>query len=485
MTSLVYSTVVQTTYISVTLPQATESISISLPKATQSISVTLPQATYTAAAATTYLTTTLDASTTTNFITITPPPVTQTINITETLPQATSTEYSNLPASTEIQIQVDILTQDRDITQTLPAITYTSTLPAITYTTVESFLQEVTLPAVTYTTVESALPPITYTTIETQNITLPASTLTVTGTATATNYMSAGAPVPAPTLVLASPTPIVGDAVNGSPNSYDDQAFAVSSLGPNHATETDTLQVTLPVNISLYGQSSANVWVSTNGVVGITQLQQNSANFVNQPLPWFGMPGCANQNYTDPVSGATVNQCFGDTMALALWDDLFIYAGTQQGIYYEVDGEVGTRNTTFEFYHSHYSDDNQYYHFLMTFFEDRPGVVTFRYLDVSDNGCSATVGIQSSSYGVNNPGNSYSGANNYVQYSSSLANVYPGLQITLDSRANYITIDQPGDSGHATPATCARYGGGGGMGDFGGALKQKPKDAMNVGVIRG
>ncbi|KAK4970671.1 hypothetical protein LTR42_007647 [Elasticomyces elasticus] len=469
MTSLVYSTVVQTTYISVTLPQATESISISLPKATQSISVTLPQATYTAAAATTYLTTTLDASTTTNFITITPPPVTQTINITETLPQATSTEYSNLPASTEIQIQVDILTQDRDITQTLPAITYTSTLPAITYTTVESFLQEVTLPAVTYTTVESALPPITYTTIETQNITLPASTLTVTGTATATNYMSAGAPVPAPTLVLASPTPIVGDAVNGSPNSYDDQAFAV----------------TLPVNISLYGQSSANVWVSTNGVVGITQLQQNSANFVNQPLPWFGMPGCANQNYTDPVSGATVNQCFGDTMALALWDDLFIYAGTQQGIYYEVDGEVGTRNTTFEFYHSHYSDDNQYYHFLMTFFEDRPGVVTFRYLDVSDNGCSATVGIQSSSYGVNNPGNSYSGANNYVQYSSSLANVYPGLQITLDSRANYITIDQPGDSGHATPATCARYGGGGGMGDFGGALKQKPKDAMNVGVIRG
>ncbi|KAK5745991.1 hypothetical protein LTR17_001121 [Elasticomyces elasticus] len=479
MTSLVYSTVVQTTYISVTLPQATESVSISLPQATQSISVTLPQATYTPAAATTYLTTTLEASTTTNFITITPPPVTQTINITETLPRATSTEYSNLPASTEVLIQVDILTQDRDITQTLPAVTYTSIetvvqetqLPAITYTTVESFLQEITLPAVTYTTIESALPPITYTTVETQNITLPASTLTVTGTATATNYMSAGAPVPAPTLVLASPTPIIGDAVNGSPNSYDDQAFAV----------------TLPVNISLYGQSSANVWVSTNGVVGITQLQQNSANFVNQPLPWFGMPNCANQNYTDPVSGATINQCFGDTMALALWDDLFIYAGTQQGIYYEVDGEIGTRNTTFEFYHSHYSDDNQYYHFLMTFFEDRPGVVTFRYLDVSDNGCSATVGIQSSSYGVNNPGNSYSGAINYVQYSSSLANVYPGLQITLDSRTNYITIDQPGDSGHATPATCARYGGGGGGGmeGFGGAFKQKPKDAMNVGVIRG
>ncbi|KAK3626882.1 hypothetical protein LTR56_012716 [Elasticomyces elasticus] len=468
MTSLVYSTVVQTTYISVTLPQATESISISLPQATQSISVTLPQATYTPAAATTHLTTTLEASTTTNFITITPPPVTQTINVTETLPQATSTEYSNLPASTEIQTQVDITTQDRDITQTLPPITYTSTLPAITYTTVESFLQEVTLPAVTYTTVESALPPITYTTVETQDITLPASTLTVTGTATATNSMSAGGPEPVPTLVLASPTPIIGDAVNGSPSNYDDYTYSV----------------TLPVNISLYGQSSANVWVSTNGVVGITPLQYQSSLFANRPLPWFGIPGCANQNYTDPVTGVTTTQCFGDTMALALWNDLYIYQGTQQGIYYEVDGEVGTRNTTFEFYQSDSYYPNQYYHFLVTFYEDKPGVVTFRYLDVSDNGCRATVGIQSSSYGVNHPpGNAYEGPNNYFQYSSTVANVYPGLQITLDSTNNRMTIDQPGDSGHATPDTCAPYEGG--FAGFGNALKQKPKEGLNMGLIRG
>ena len=86
--------------------------------------------------------------------------------------------------------------------------------------------------------------------------------------------------------------------------------------------------------------------------------------------------------------------CFTDNAALAFWDDTMIYADTQQGIYYEIQGTKPDRQTVFEFYLSSYNGDNQYYHFLVRFYEDRPGVVTYQYLNVSDHGGSATVGVQ-------------------------------------------------------------------------------------------
>jgi hypothetical protein len=46
---------------------------------------------------------------------------------------------------------------------------------------------------------------------------------------------------------------------------------------------------------------------------------------------------------------------------------------------------------------SHYQDSTQYYHFLMNFYEDRPNVVNYQYLNVSDYGTSATVGVQMAS----------------------------------------------------------------------------------------
>lgn len=78
-----------------------------------------------------------------------------------------------------------------------------------------------------------------------------------------------------------------------------------------------------------------------------------------------------------------------------MWDDLYIYSGTQQGIYYEVDGTASSRTVTFEFYLSHYADADQYYHFLVRFFEAQSNVVTFQYRNVSDFGASATVGVES------------------------------------------------------------------------------------------
>ena len=76
------------------------------------------------------------------------------------------------------------------------------------------------------------------------------------------------------------------------------------------------------------------------------------------------------------------------------WDDLYIYQGQPQGIFYSIDGTAPNRSLTVEFYESHYSDSTQYYHFLVSFWENMPNVTTIDYLNMSDAGTSATVGIE-------------------------------------------------------------------------------------------
>ncbi|KAK5125233.1 hypothetical protein LTR85_000909 [Meristemomyces frigidus] len=223
-----------------------------------------------------------------------------------------------------------------------------------------------------------------------------------------------------PAVALAAPTAIAGDPVNGSPGSYDDVTWPVS----------------LPVNLTLFGQSSSNVLVSSNGVVGLTLLDYE---YTNYELPYFSQQSsCSGDEGGYDADGNYVYPCFTDTAALGLWDDLFIYEGTQQGIFYEIDGAAPNRQTTFEFYLSHYADESQYYHFLILFFENRPNVVTFHYLNVSDFGASATVGVESSTAG-----------SLYNQYSFNQAVIYPGLQLTFDTTTGdgTYTVDAGGDSG--------------------------------------
>ncbi|KAF2766711.1 hypothetical protein EJ03DRAFT_297946 [Teratosphaeria nubilosa] len=128
-----------------------------------------------------------------------------------------------------------------------------------------------------------------------------------------------------------------------------------------------------------------------------------------------------------------------NTGVLGYWDDLYIYSGTQQGIFYEVDGTAPNRNVTFEFYMSHYQSSEAYYHFLIKFFESRPHVVTFQYLSVSDCGSSATVGVESENAG------------HYEQYSFNQAVIYPGLQLTLNTTSGNgtITVDAAGNTAYA------------------------------------
>ncbi|THX46642.1 hypothetical protein D6D06_09994 [Aureobasidium pullulans] len=171
-----------------------------------------------------------------------------------------------------------------------------------------------------------------------------------------TTYSPIRVPTPTasdiPAVALSQPTAIAGN-VNGAPNYVDDQVFSLS----------------LPVALTLYGQSSTNVMVSSNAVLGLGSIDAS--------LGYEQMP---------------ITRWLGPTV-LGLWEDLLIYAGTQQGIYYQVSGSAPSRQTTFEFYIGSFRSQTEYYHFLIKFAEDKPNIVTYQYLEVSDRGATAVVGV--------------------------------------------------------------------------------------------
>jgi hypothetical protein len=74
---------------------------------------------------------------------------------------------------------------------------------------------------------------------------------------------------------------------------------------------------------------------------------------------------------------------FSGAIVFGYWDDLYIYSGTSQGIYYAAEGTAPNRTLVFEYYTSYFGASNQYYHFQIVFFETAPGVV------------SCSIGVQS------------------------------------------------------------------------------------------
>ncbi|KAI7483699.1 hypothetical protein KC351_g4996 [Hortaea werneckii] len=409
-------------------------VTLTLPRETENVPYTLPQVTFTPLPETTYVTLTLEPSTITSYISVTLPAVTEyqtlmasalteTIQLTQTLSGETATftlppETLTLPAETA----TSMLPPE---TFTLPAETGTFTLPAETYT----------LPAETTsvygpTITETYTPAIDLTTsTEASSSEISSSSEEYIPSSTSEEPVFVPQPTDpdVPAVALASPNNIIGD-IYGSPSSYDDVSLPVS----------------LPFPLTLYGRSSSNVRVSTNGVVGLTALNYE---YVNRALPYYGYPDCATQQ-VDDGAGGTMSNCFLETGVLALWDDTFIYQGTQQGIYYEVTGTEPSRKVTFEFYLSHIADRGQYYHYLIQFWEARPNIVSFQYLNVSDWGCSATVGVESQEAGL------------FQQYSNSQPTVYPGMQLTFDTGvSNSYTLDSPGDTS-VPPQNCPGYNGG-------------------------
>ncbi|KAK5170512.1 uncharacterized protein LTR77_005100 [Saxophila tyrrhenica] len=449
-TSIVYSTEVQTSYLTMTLPQET-----------QSVPYTLPAETHTPPAETTIATFTLSPSLITRYITLTPPPETMLVQVTPpaaTLPRATETsippaetttatltlspslitEFITLtppPETTLVQVtpppETTVSVQSVYQNVTLPQITETSppetsfvtvTLPAttiistvtITPTPITEFRTE-TLPAETSIVISTeigttvvvqteTLPQATQTNVETT--TEPPTTILAATTelrnityTTAPMAPASDAPPPPPAVALASPTPIIAGADV-----------------PTYGVDDDVYPITLPFPVTMYGQSNSLLYVTSNGVISFA----NSYAYSNTPMP------------AAPWSAAAV---------LGLWSDLYIYQNTDQGIYYQVDGASPNRQATFEFYLSHISSTCQYYHFLIKFYENLPNFVNVQYLNVSDNGGHETVGIQSGSgFG-----------NKFVQLSYNQPVVYPGMDLLYYTEGGtngngVIITNNPGDS---------------------------------------
>ncbi|CAF1009812.1 unnamed protein product [Rotaria sp. Silwood1] len=51
---------------------------------------------------------------------------------------------------------------------------------------------------------------------------------------------------------------------------------------------------------------------------------------------------------------SVISSSFGGSTAFSYWDDLMIYSGTSQSVYYSVAGTTPNRSATLEYYTSHY-----------------------------------------------------------------------------------------------------------------------------------
>ena len=175
-----------------------------------------------------------------------------------------------------------------------------------------------------------------------------------------------------PAIALRSPTVICGNTVSVT-STVDDATFTLA----------------LPFPITIYGVANTTVQVSSNGVSTRTRIL----------LPLSLAKPCQILGIGAPITTAYANAALpqyaiDSTGVFPFWDDLFISLGTPQGIFYEVDGTAPSRSVTFEWYTSHYNNETYYAHFLISFWESMPNVTTIDYLNITDSGSGATVGIE-------------------------------------------------------------------------------------------
>ncbi|CAF4552664.1 unnamed protein product [Rotaria socialis] len=160
----------------------------------------------------------------------------------------------------------------------------------------------------------------------------------------------------------------------------------------------------LPFSITLCGTTTNQVTVTSTDVLC---LRGCSTAFTETALP---------------------KSLFNGTTVFLLCDDLYIYADTSQGIYYQADSQASNRTLTFEYYMSHYSQPTQLYQFRVKFFETAPGIVQFKFFYDVDGDSSCTVGVQ----------NSYSGP--FMQYSYNQTNsVHPNMTLTFNTNLGAYT----------------------------------------------
>ena len=103
----------------------------------------------------------------------------------------------------------------------------------------------------------------------------------------------------------------------------------------------------------------------------ILALDYGSAQYYQQSLPTNTIPP-----YT----------------ACPFWDDLYLYGGTTEGVYYQLNSTSGT--VTYEYILSGSGMPSDYYQYQVHYATSAPGVIYFRYFVVGELSGMAVVGVQ-------------------------------------------------------------------------------------------
>ncbi|KAJ7233006.1 hypothetical protein C8J57DRAFT_1146274 [Mycena rebaudengoi] len=203
---------------------------------------------------------------------------------------------------------------------------------------------------------------------------------------------------PAPSTTPTPPPPVCVITTNAIP---------LWDSSQNIDDQYKQVDLPVPLTVQMYDQNSTAVFVSTNGIYS---LLSGTSAYSNSGLPLS-------------------NPDFPAYAVFPLWDDTYIYAGTNQRIYYSIINNNGPVGIVVEYLFSHYQAPTEYYHYTVEYSIARPGVFLVKYYDVSDSGSSSTVGAQ----GMHN------GAVIFTQYSYNQFVITPGLALTIDTLGNTIT----------------------------------------------
>ncbi|CAF1114543.1 unnamed protein product [Adineta steineri] len=163
--------------------------------------------------------------------------------------------------------------------------------------------------------------------------------------------------------------------------------------------------VNLPLNITLYDIKTNYVIVTPSGALCLGKCSYKYSESILPNMKGF--------------SGVT---------AFPFVDDLIIRNGTSQGIYYKVSGKTPNRTLAFEYYATLVLSKHQICHFQVLFFENRPNIVQFIYLNVPDIGSYPAVGVQNLITGL------------FMQYSFREPHaIMSNMSITFDTKNNNYT----------------------------------------------
>ncbi|KAL1655473.1 hypothetical protein SLS61_001937 [Didymella pomorum] len=202
---------------------------------------------------------------------------------------------------------------------------------------------------------------------------------------------------PSTVTVKAVATEVVSNIIAGSFTSatedYDDWEFAV----------------TLPFEICIYSKCSTTAHPSTNGLI---------------TLGSYG-----TEIYNNEIFSINHEAFHNEAILFAFYDDLQIYRGQQHYMSYRICGAQGQRSITFEWRVGRWRApaNGPLYKFSATFYEGKPSLIKLRYFSTTDQGSSASIGMQGY----------YNGQYKSYVYSQDQAVIPGNYELTWDPATNF------------------------------------------------